>query len=183
MKQLPMRTLLSYCTLVAGLLFSSCQSSKNIPPNLLPTQLLKDTLTIDTTFVFERSPDFTIQGDMMYGAPVGIIKPGFELTAGNYYSYKTASVNFIFAGNTVPYNLAKRKYTHEATNDSLASSVLDSSASKVIKLKPGYILYEKRLKAKCFLIGYEENQKLIDPDNGKPTIVKKILYYGIYQVN
>jgi hypothetical protein len=162
-------------------LICSCNVSSKIDYTI-PDMLLKDTITIDTTFLFEASGTFYIEDDMLYTGPVALIKPDFTITGRNYHSYKSSTVNFLFGGNGVEYQILKSKFVTNSYSDSLEYKLKEQLPAKEMIINNGYKLLERKIKLKCFKIGSKNNENIIDPLRNKPVKSKKVTYYGVYAI-
>jgi hypothetical protein len=97
----------------------SSGTGKLIKPVSVPVHFFKDSLVLDTTFLFEITEDFNTRGDRLYGSLVALIKPDFPLTKANYLAYKTSTINFIYSGrDRVDYSVRKQKLNIIVNTDS-----------------------------------------------------------------
>lgn len=161
--------------------FVSCYSPKKTGCNI-PQLALRDTLTIDTTFLVEASGGFYAKEDILYTGPIALIKPDFTITERNYYAYKASTVNFLFGGGGVEYQILKAKYVNEYGPGSTELTLTEASNAKELIIGNNFRLLERKVKLKCFLIGIKNNQSIIDPSSNKPLKAEKIIYYGVYAV-
>jgi hypothetical protein len=159
----------------------SCNNSRKTGSSI-PDQLLKDTVLIDTTFIFEASGGFYSKEDVIYPGPVALIKPAFKLTERNYYSYKHSTINFLFGGGSPEYGVLKAKYVSNSYNDSLEYKLTEKIPAKEIALNDKCKLLERKIKMKCFKIGSKNDQYVIDPFRNKPVKTKTVTYYGVYAI-
>jgi hypothetical protein len=151
----------------------------------IPTTFFKDSLVLDTTFLFEITQDFYTAGDMLYGSQVALIKPGFKLKESNYLSYKSSTVNFIYSSeNKVDYTVQKTRLNITANTDSLAFRLTDTKYGKLITLgkKGNHILLERKVKVKCFFLTANSVGLILDPVSNRPIRYEGIVYYGISEI-
>jgi hypothetical protein len=151
----------------------------------IPATFFKDSLVLDTTFLFEITPDFYTTGDMLYGSQVALIKPGFKLKESNYLSYKSSTINFIYSSeNKVDYAMQKTRLNITANTDSLVFLLTDTTYGKLISLgkKGKHVLLERKMKVKCFFLTANSAELILDPASNRPIRYENIVYYGISEI-
>lgn len=147
--------MLSTKLLITILVLVSCKINHHISDYKIPILFLKDTITLDTTFLIER--DFNINGidDMIFGLPTILVYPKEGMSLKNYSKYKKNTINFYHFGEIQyedNYSLKNNK-SIRSNDSSFIKQIYSTINSKPFRIG-SYKFIKKRMNIVCKKIGY-----------------------------
>lgn len=155
------------------------QNFKSIESSAVNIDFTQDYIEIDTIFLIETYNKLIgFDFDSHYGRPKILIKPDYELNRKNYFEYKSQTIHFLYEYSD-PYYIYEMDRRNLEIPD-LANDIMKNAKVISLSKKKGYELYEKRMRLKCYRLGYEKDV-IVDTKDGK-AYDKKVLIYVIAEV-